>query len=149
METFSASLAIRAGNSPVTGDFPAQRPVTRSFDVFFDLRLNILLSKQSWGWWFETKSRPLWRHCNRRLQSHVYVVAIYGLWCQTGISFHEIKIILLCLAIKNVNFCKVRCLIHNTMIYLATWYFSERKQMLSKMHILPCPHVVCANMCLF
>ena len=40
METFSALLAIGAGNSPVYGEFPAQRPVTRSFDVFFDLRLN-------------------------------------------------------------------------------------------------------------
>ena len=49
METFSTSLAIFAGNSPVTGEFPAQRPVTRSFDVFFDLRLNKRLSKQSWG----------------------------------------------------------------------------------------------------
>ena len=49
METFSALLAICAGNSPVPGDFPAQRPVTRSFDVFFDLRLNKRLSKQSWG----------------------------------------------------------------------------------------------------
>ena len=49
-----------------TGDrwIPAQRPVTRSFDVFFDLRLNKRLSKQSWGWWFETPSRSLWRHCN-------------------------------------------------------------------------------------
>ena len=36
METFSE----RAGNSPVTGEFPAQRPVTRSFDVLFDLHLN-------------------------------------------------------------------------------------------------------------
>ena len=52
------------GNSPVPGEFPAQRPVTRSFDVFFDLRLNKRLSKQSWGWWFETLSRPLRRHCN-------------------------------------------------------------------------------------
>ena len=50
--------------TPVTGEFPSQRPVTRSFDVFFDLRLNKLLSKQLWGWWFETPSRPLWRHCN-------------------------------------------------------------------------------------
>ena len=41
---------------------PAQRPVTRSFDVFFDLRLYKRLRKQSWGWWFETLSRPLWRH---------------------------------------------------------------------------------------
>ena len=52
------------GNSPVPGEFPAQRPVTRSFDVFFDLRLNKRLRKQSWGWWFETLSRPLWRQCN-------------------------------------------------------------------------------------
>ena len=47
METFSALLAICAGNSPVTGEFPAQRPVTRSFGVFFYLRLNKRLSKQS------------------------------------------------------------------------------------------------------
>ena len=64
MEKFSALLTLCAGNSQVTGEFPAQRPVTRSFDVFFDLRLNERLSKQSWGWWFETPSRSLWRHCN-------------------------------------------------------------------------------------
>ena len=64
METFSASLVICAGNSPVTGEFPAQKPVTRSFDVFFDLHLNKQLSKKSWGWWFETQSHPLSRHCN-------------------------------------------------------------------------------------
>ena len=64
METFCALLAICAGNSPVAGEFLAQRPVTRSFDVFFDLCLNKRLSKQSWGWWFETLSRPLWRHRN-------------------------------------------------------------------------------------
>ena len=45
-------------------EFPAQRPVTRSFDVFFDMRLNKRLSKQSWGLWFETLSRPSWRHRN-------------------------------------------------------------------------------------
>ena len=64
METFSALLALCVGNSPVTGDFPAQRPMTRSFDIFFDLRLNNWLSKQSWGWWSETLSHPLWRHRN-------------------------------------------------------------------------------------
>ena len=64
METFSALPNLCAGNSPVTGEFPAQRPVTRCFDVFFDLRLNKRLSKQSWGWWFETPSCPLWCHCN-------------------------------------------------------------------------------------
>ena len=59
METFSALLAICAGNSPGH----AQKPVTRSFDVFFDLCLNKRLSKHSWGWWFETLSGPLWHHC--------------------------------------------------------------------------------------
>ena len=63
METFSALLAICVGNSPVTGEFPSQRPVMQSFDVFF-LRLNKRLSKQSWGWWFEMPSLSLWRHCN-------------------------------------------------------------------------------------
>ena len=62
METFLTLLALCAGNSPVTGEIPARRPVTRSFDVFFDLSLNKRLSKQSWGWWFETPSRLLWRH---------------------------------------------------------------------------------------
>ena len=65
METFSALLAICAWNSPVPGEFPAQGPVTRSFDIFFDLRLNKRLSKQSWGWWFETPSCSLWRHCQQ------------------------------------------------------------------------------------
>ena len=64
METFSALLALCAGYSPVTGEFPSQRPVTGNFDVFFDLRPNKRLSKQSWGWCFETPSRPLCRHCN-------------------------------------------------------------------------------------
>ena len=64
METFSALLAICAGNSPVPGEFPTQSPVTRSSDVFFYLRLNKRLSKQSWVWWLKMLSRPLWRHRN-------------------------------------------------------------------------------------
>ena len=70
METFSALLAICARNSPVHGEVPEQRPVTRSFDVFFDLRLNKRLSKQPLGWWFETISRPLWRHRNANCIPH-------------------------------------------------------------------------------
>ena len=50
--------------SPVTGEFPAQRPVTRSFDDFFHLHLNEWLSKHWWDWWYKTPSRLLWRHCN-------------------------------------------------------------------------------------
>ena len=63
MWTFPALLALCAGNSLVTSEFPAQRPVTRSFHVFFNLRLNKQFSNQSWGLWFETPSRSLWRHC--------------------------------------------------------------------------------------
>ena len=64
METFSALLAICVGISPVTGEFPSQRPMTRSFDVFFDLRLNKLCSKLSRRRWFESPLCSLWRHCN-------------------------------------------------------------------------------------
>ena len=46
MQTFPALQALCAGNSPVTGEFPAERSVTKSFEVFFDLRLNKRLSKQ-------------------------------------------------------------------------------------------------------
>ena len=66
METFSELLALCAGNSPVTGEFPTQRPMTRGFDAFLNLRLNKRLSKQSLGWWFETPSGSLWRQCNVR-----------------------------------------------------------------------------------
>ena len=73
METFSALLALCVGNSPVSGDFPAHRPVTRSFDVFIDLRLDKHLSKQTWGWWFETLPRPLWRHSNAKFMMGIPV----------------------------------------------------------------------------
>ena len=64
IESLSALLALCVGNSPVTGEFPSQRPVKRSFDVSLICALNKRLSKQWWGWWFETLSRSLWRHCN-------------------------------------------------------------------------------------
>ena len=87
METYSALLAICAGNSPVSGEFPAQRPVTQSFDIFFDLRLNKRLIKQSWGWSFETLSWPLWRQCNGELIKtptpyirHFSLIRIVGLF---------------------------------------------------------------------
>ena len=58
------SIANHSDVRPVSGEFPAQRPVTRSYNVFFHLCLNKWLSKQSWGWWFETPSPSLWRHRN-------------------------------------------------------------------------------------
>ena len=62
------------GEFPVNGEFTAQRPATRSFGVFFDLRLNKRLSKQSCGWWFETLSRPSWRHCNERRHFQMHIL---------------------------------------------------------------------------
>ena len=69
MKTLSALLAFCARNSPITGEFPIQRPVTQSCDVFFDRHLNKRLGKQSWGWWSETLSCLLWRHHNERCAS--------------------------------------------------------------------------------
>ena len=64
MKTFSALLVLCEENSPVTGEFYSQKPVTRSLEVFFDLRLNKRLSKHSRRRWIETESYPLWRHSN-------------------------------------------------------------------------------------
>ena len=64
METFSVWLTLCEGNPPVTCGFPSQRPVTQSFGVFFDLRLNKRLSNQSRRWRLKTLSHPLWRRCN-------------------------------------------------------------------------------------
>ena len=47
MDKFSALQALFAWNSPVTGEFPSERPVTQGFDVSLDLRLNKILDKQS------------------------------------------------------------------------------------------------------
>ena len=71
-----------------SGEFPTQRPVTRSFDVFFDLRLNKRLSKQPWGWWFETPSFPLWRQCNGQW----LITLTDGIDC-VGVAFLSIQII--------------------------------------------------------
>ena len=61
------------------GEFPAQRPVTRGFDVFCDLRRNNGLNKQSWGWWFETPPWSLWRQCNV-FHNRTYMEILWGLY---------------------------------------------------------------------
>ena len=65
-------MALFCGES--TGGFPSQRPVTRSFGVFFDLRLNKRISKKSRRQWFEKSSRSLWRHCNQPRLRNLLVV---------------------------------------------------------------------------
>ena len=81
MEIFSALLAICAGNSPVPGEFPAQRPVTRSFNVFFDLHLNKQLSKQPRikDWVNNGESGDLRRH-----RAHYDVIVMNTLKRQGG-----------------------------------------------------------------
>ena len=65
METFSALLAICAGNSPVTGEFPAQRPVKWSFDVFFDLWIN--------GWVNNGEAGDLRCHCTHYDDTEMFI----------------------------------------------------------------------------
>ena len=70
--------------SSVASEFRSQRPVTRSFDVFFDLHLNKRLSKQSIPRWFEMPSRSLWRHCNEGL--HVVAPSPYEYQCWYNVT---------------------------------------------------------------
>ena len=91
---------ILCGNAPVTGEFPTQRPATRSFDVFFELRLNQQLSKQSRPRWFETPSRSLWRHCKDAEEDDLLYWALgsggyLGNWCAPTVPL----IVVLCFRI--------------------------------------------------
>ena len=100
------------GSWPATGEFPSQRPVTRRFDVFFDLRLNRRLSKQSRPRWFETQSRSLWRHYNAYLrheykfnsshphlfQNGVFIMNLFD-WYSAGFSLLAVSF-LECIAVS-------------------------------------------------
>ena len=78
-----ALLAFCAGNSPATGEFPSQRPVTRRFDVFFD---HARFSKQPRRRRFETTSRPLWRHCNENVCMRFTICCVWP-WFDGGRRF--------------------------------------------------------------
>ena len=68
---------------PLCGEFTGHRwiPRTKARDaVFYDLRLNKRLSKQSWGWWFETPSCPLWRHCNDNITALLESLMSTTIW---------------------------------------------------------------------
>ena len=88
METFSVLLAFCVGNSLVIGEIPAQRPVTRSFDVFFDLCLKQHLRKQWRCWWFEKSLCSLWHHCNEDAMITKFSISRYYVqqWQQQGIN---------------------------------------------------------------
>ena len=102
--------ALCAGNSSVTGEFPAQRPVTRSFDVFFGLRLNKRLSKQSWDWWFEKPPRSLWPdfvRCSGYVAPWWQITKRitkssrgYRIWYENMIQYHKIYRVNICQFLK-------------------------------------------------
>ena len=90
IETFSALLALCKGNSPVTCEFPSQRPVTRSFDVFIDLRPKKWLNKQSWGWWFQTSPHSLLRRCyvNIYIYEYIFVYVYISVYVYAGMCVY-------------------------------------------------------------
>ena len=102
METFSALLAICAGNSPVPGEFPTQRPVTRSFDVYFDLHPKKWLSKQSWGWWFESLSWSLLRQRNENQTKHNKMVWEFMVQWNLSVSATSLIKIITCDLFSNM-----------------------------------------------
>ena len=90
METFSALLAICAGNSLVTGEFPTQRPVTRGFVVFFIC---------GWinGWVNSGEAGNMRRHrAHYDVIAMIYgetrgwVTALHGVWSIQTQKFQEI-----------------------------------------------------------
>ena len=85
-------LLIYPRQTPVTEEFPMQRSVTRSFNVFFDLRLNKQLSKQSWGWWFAMPLHPLWQHCNVEWHFTMLLNSII-LWKKYEKGMHQLELI--------------------------------------------------------
>ena len=110
IETFSALLALCAGNSPASGEFPTQRPVTWSFDIFFDLGLNKRLSKQSWGWWLETLSSPLWRHRNEP-KSFLHWLLLGGLWDSSKVIQFDCRTVMFFLPHQTSDICLLQTLL--------------------------------------
>ena len=143
------------------GEFPTQRPVTRGFHVFFDLRLNKRLSKQSRGWWFETLSHPLWRHrndvgiwrlyatlnqlCKQIYQPHRPTFQTWGRKCRVLVD--EIAEHLICIELKIVRSSSdwdkhilSKMLFKNVCIFLGrmwilfhvySWYFTHSRAITS------------------
>ena len=116
METFSALLALCAGNSPVTGEFLSQRPVTQSFDVSFDMQLNK-------RWINNREVGDLRRHCAhydvivmpkiKQSDTVVYVMGFLNILFDSKLNNYHIEL--------NINVDKRRFL--NNSIPFAEEYF--------------------------
>ena len=89
---------------PLCGEFTGHRWIllTKASDaelgVFFDLRLNKRLSKQSWGWWFETLSHPLWRYCNGyciSMLKNSCLAWVHGNHCRMAVTEGTVSMLLI------------------------------------------------------
>ena len=122
-----------------TGEFPAQRPVTRSFDVFFYLRSNKWLSKQWGGWWFETPSWSLWRQCNEL----IYILMIksqFEFSVESELTFC-VYLCFTCVCLKSENFLEALCAYHYTTELLGGLYWFHSVHLSIRLSV---PHPVSA-----
>ena len=123
MKTFSALLALCAGNSLVTGEIP-HKGQWRGALMFFYLHLNKRLSKQSWDWWFETLSHSLWRHRNGML----FIIAVF--WSES--NNHLSQLLFANGIVKNTYtlYCndRIKC--------LSVWYNLYHECVLIRRHLI-------------
>ena len=162
METLFVLLALCEGNPPVTGGHPSERPVARSFDVFFDLRLNKWLIKHSRRRWFETLSGSLWFHCHVFAILSTYNKIIKGkircpvvphiLWYTLWItSIERYKLLSVLIDLSNVSYWV--CVIRSMIFYLLQHrrpYFCGVKDSVSLnecWHYLVYQHNQCSYVC--
>ena len=109
---------------PLCGEFTGHRwiPRTKASDAdlwcFFYLRMNKRLNKQSWDWWFETLSHPLWRHSNEpRLRWIAYSNRNYCVWLLVDFPFSISKICPWCCLVAVNSVTKFRA----TSLVLEQW----------------------------
>ena len=110
-------------------NFPRYWPFVRGFGVFFYLRLNKRLSKQSRGWWFETLSRPLWRHCTVNVEGKgkflVHGTELMMTWCQKLWFRSELTTNLIYLANLFINPNEIRVCGFKIKVLQSTYPFDD------------------------
>ena len=123
MKTFSALLALCEGNPPVTGGFPSQKISKVGFDFAFVVKLNSSMSKQSWGWWFETPRRScdviVMLSCFPHLACafHASVAIIFDRclvrrdWIVVMVTFKQIRIRNKCIGVCQISLTTVKSVI--------------------------------------
>ena len=130
------------------GEFTGHRgiPRTKASDAelwcYLDLHLNKRLSKQSWGWWFETLSRSLWRHGNGSgngslSQRARYEESVPMSWRHSGQQFWYRSLQLTSVShLNNYNHATCRLKSPGTRLFLRPGeVYREEK---SKRHIVLC-----------